>query len=153
MKQVFLLTGVAALLSTSAQAVEFNTEALKTMQQEGHRIVEESQGGRAYRAANDFCLDVAGDGMVVRKCNVDSKTQKWIADEQGRLVAHDGRCVDGATLGKCGGTKSQKWNHDGKKRLSNNNKQCLQVQGHPPKAGAKVVAVQCNDKAPNQVWK
>ena len=153
MKQVFLLTAAAALLSATVQAVEFNTEALKTMQQEGHRIVEESQGGRAYRAANDFCLDVAGDGMVVRKCNAGSNTQKWTMDGQNRLVAQDGRCVDGARLVKCAGTKSQKWKLDGKNRLANHNNQCLQVQGHPPKAGAKVVAAQCNDKAPNQVWK
>ena len=47
MKQIFLLPALAAILATGAQAVELNTDALKTMQQEGHRIVEESEGGRA----------------------------------------------------------------------------------------------------------
>jgi hypothetical protein len=152
MKQVFLLVLATALLATGAQAVEFNTDALKSMQEEGHRIVEESQGGRPFKAANNFCLDVAGAGMVIRKCKAESKTQKWVTDGQSRLVAHDGRCVDGARLVKCGGAKSQKWKHDGMKRLANNNKQCLQVQGSPLKGGAKIVAVACRDKTPNQVW-
>jgi hypothetical protein len=153
MKQVFLLLLATGLLATGARAVEFNTDALKSMQEEGHRIVEESQGGRAFKAANNFCLDVAGAGMVIRKCKAESKTQKWVTDGQGRLVAHDGRCVDGARLAKCGGAKSQKWKHDGKNRLANNNNKCLQIQGSPLKGGAKVVPADCRDKTPNQVWK
>jgi len=152
MKQVFLLPALAAILVTSAQAVELNTDALKTMQKEGHRIVEESEGGRAYKAANGFCLDAAGGGLVVRKCKDGAKTQKWTMDGQSRLVAHDGRCVAGPNLAKCAGGPAQKWNHDGKKRLTNHNKQCLQIQGNTPKDGAKVVAAGCN-KAPGQVWK
>ncbi len=152
MKQVFLLLVATSLLATGARAVEFNTDALKSMQEEGHRIVDEALGGRAYKAANNFCLDVAGDGMVIRKCKGDSQTQKWVTDEQGRLVAHDGRCVDGARLAKCGGAKSQKWKHDDKNRLANNNNKCLQVQGSPLKGGAKVVPVDCHNKTPNQVW-
>jgi len=128
MKQVFLLPALAAMLVTSAQAVELNTDALKTMQKEGHRIVEESEGGRAYKAANGFCLDAAGGGLVVRKCKDGAKTQKWTMDGQSRLVAHDGRCVAGPNL------------------------ECLQIQGNTPKDGAKVVAAGCN-KAPGQVWK
>ena len=152
MKQVFLLPALAAMLATSAQAVELNTDALKTMQKEGHRIVEESEGGRAYKAANNFCLDLANGGLVVRKCQSGSKTQKWTMDGQSRLVAHNGRCVAGAQMAKCAAGPAQKWKHDGKKRLTNHNKQCLQVQGNTPKAGAKVVATGCN-KAPGQVWK
>jgi hypothetical protein len=152
MKQIFLLPALAAMLATGAQAVDLNTDALKTMQQEGHRIVEESEGGRAYKAANGFCLDVAGGGLVVHKCKDGSKTQKWTMDGQSRLVAHDGRCVGGAQLAKCAAGPAQKWKHDGKKRLANHNKQCLQVQGNKPKGGAKVVAAACN-KAAAQVWK
>lgn len=151
MKQLFLLTAVTALLSAGAQGVELNKDAMKAMQQEGHRIVEESEGGRAYKAANGLCLDVAGEGLVVKKCKGDAKTQKWITDGQSRLVAHNGRCVDGAKLAKCSGAKTQKWKHEGK-RLANHNKQCLQAQGQPPKAGAKVVTNACNNKAAAQVW-
>ena len=152
MKQVFLLTAVTTLLASGAQAVEFNKDAMKAMQEEGHRIVEESQGGRAYKAGKEFCLDMAGTGLVVRKCQGGAKTQKWITDSQSRLVAHDGRCVDGASLVKCAGSKSQKWKYEGN-HLANQNKQCLQVQGQPPKAGAKVVVSACNKKAAAQVWK
>lgn len=153
MKQIFLLTAMSAMLVTAAQAVDLNTDALKTMQEEGHRIVEESEGGRAYKAANGFCLDVAEGGLVVRKCKGGSKTQKWAMDGQSRLVAHDGRCVAGAKLAKCGGGPVQKWKHDDKNRLANQNKQCLQIKGNMPKAGAKVVPVACNNKAAGQVWK
>ena len=152
MKQVFLFTTLTTLLAGNALAVEFNTDALKSMQDEGLRMVEESEGGRHYKAANNFCLDIAGAGLVVRKCGEGSKSQKWITDSQGRLVAHDGRCVDGARLVKCGGAKSQKWKLQDNKRLTNQNKQCLQVASHPPKGETKVTAAACNKKAAAQVW-
>ena len=47
MKQVFLLLVATSLLATGARAVEFNTDALKSMQEEGNRIVDEAQIGRA----------------------------------------------------------------------------------------------------------
>ena len=152
MKQIFLLAALAMALAPGAQAVDFNKDAMKSMQEEGHRIVEESQGGRAYKAGNNLCLDTGDGGLVLRKCNGGAKTQKWTMDGQSRLVAHDGRCVAGAKLAKCGAGKGQKWKHDGNKRLANQNKQCLQVQGNPPKGGAKVVVAACN-KAQGQVWK
>jgi hypothetical protein len=153
MKQVFLLTVVTTLFATSAQAVEFNKDAMKAMQEEGLKMVEESQGARAYKAANNFCLDMAGNGLVVRKCNANSKTQKWILDSQNRLVAHDGRCVAGPQLGKCGTSKAQKWRYDGKHRLTNENNMCLQVQASPPQAGTKVGVAGCRDNVAAQVWK
>ena len=152
MKQVFLLLTLAVALIPGVQAVELNKEAMKTMQQEGNRLLDEAKGGRAYKAGNNLCLDTAEGKLVVRKCKADANTQKWTMDSQSRLVAHDGRCVAGAQLAKCGGAKGQKWKHDGKKRLASQNKQCLQVQGNPPKAGAKVTAAACN-KSVGQVWK
>ena len=153
MKQLFGLTTLTAVLATGTQAVELNTDALKTMQKEGDRIVEEAKGGRAYRAANNFCLDVAGNGLVVRKCNGGAKTQKWIMDGQGRLVAHDGRCVAGGQLAKCGPGNGQKWKHDGKNRLAGHNKQCLQIEGNTPEGGARVITAACNNQVSGQVWK
>lgn len=152
MKQIFLLAALAVSLDQGAQAVELNKDAMKTMQQEGHRIVEESQGGRAYTAGNNLCLDTGGGGLIVRKCNGGAKAQKWKMDDQKHLVAHDGRCVAGAQLAKCGAGKGQKWKHDDKKRLSNQNKQCLQVQGNPPKEGAKVTVAACGNKVAGQTW-
>jgi hypothetical protein len=153
MKQVFLVTALLAATATGAQAVEFNTDALKSMQEEGHKIVEEAQAGRAYKAAGDLCLDIAGNGLVVRKCNAKARSQQWSMDGQGRLVAHDGRCVAGPQLAKCGAAKAQKWKHDGKQRLANQNNACLQVQSNPPQAGTRVVVAGCRDKAAAQVWK
>jgi hypothetical protein len=152
MKQIFLLTALAVSLAQGAQAIELNKDAMKTMQQEGHRIVEESQGGRAYKAGNNLCLDTGGGGLIVRKCNGGAKTQKWKMDDKKRLVAHDGLCVAGAQLAKCGAGKAQTWKHDDSKRLSNQNKQCLQVQGNPLKAGAKVTVAACGNNVPGQTW-
>jgi hypothetical protein len=153
MKQVFLLTAAAAVLASAAQAVEFNKDAMKSMQEEGLKIVEETQGARNYKTANGFCLDMAGNGLVVRKCNAGSRTQKWILDSQTRLVAHDGRCVTGPQLSQCGSGKAQKWQYDKQQRLANQNNACLQVQASPPSEGAKVGVAACKDKVAAQVWK
>jgi len=152
MKQVFLLVGLLAASIPSVQAVDLNKDAMKAMQEEGHKIVADSQGGRAFKTASGLCLDIAGSGLVVRKCNAKTNNQKWHLDGQSRLVAHNGNCVDGAQLKKCGKVKTQKWKHDGKKRLANNAKACLQTHANPAKAGSKVTAVSCGG-AKNQIWK
>jgi len=151
MKQAYFLAALMVVLGPAANAVEFNTDALKSMQEEGHKIVAESKGARAYKASGGHCLDIAGAALVIRACNAKAKTQMWNFDGQGRLVAHDGRCVTGSQLQKCGAAKTAKWKLDGQKRLANATMQCLQIQGNPPKPGAKVVAAACN-KSPNQVW-
>ncbi len=153
MKQVFAFTAISALIATGAQAVEFNKDALKSMQEEGHKIVEESQAGRPYKSAGGLCLDIAGNGLVVRNCNANAKTQKWSVDGQNRMVAHDGRCLSGPQLSQCGNSKAQKWKHDNKQRLANQNNMCLQVQANPPQAGTKVGVAGCKDQVAAQVWK
>ena len=153
MKQVFLFTTLTTLLAGNALAVEFNTDALKSMQEEGHKIVEESQAGRPYKSAGGLCLDIAGNGLVVRNCNANAKTQKWSVDGQNRMVAHDGRCLSGPQLSQCGNSKAQKWKHDNKQRLANQNNMCLQVQANPPQAGTKVGVAGCKDQVAAQVWK
>lgn len=152
MKQVYLLAALLAASVSTATAIELNTDALKSMQQEGHKIVEESQGARAYKSIDGFCLDIVGAGLVVKTCNGNAKTQRWMMDDQRRLVAHDGRCVGGVQLQKCGATPAQKWLHDEKKRLVNDAKKCLQPRGNPVKSGVKLMAVGCSN-APGQVWK
>jgi hypothetical protein len=151
MKQAVAFVAFMLALGPAANAVEFNKDALKSMQEEGHKIVEESKGARAYEAAGGHCLDMKRDGLVIKKCDAKAKTQMWKFDGKGRLVANDGRCVTGAKLQKCADSKAGKWKLDDKKRLANGAKQCLQVQGKPPKPGAQVVAAACS-KSPNQVW-
>jgi hypothetical protein len=152
MKLKYFLACFLVSCVSAANAVELNKDALKSMQQEGHKLLEEPSGGRAYKGAGGFCLDIAGAGMVVKSCKSGTKSQLWNLDSQARLVAHNGNCVDGARLKKCGSGPTQKWSHDGKKRLANGKKQCLQIQGNKPKAGAKVVISACSGSA-NQVWK
>jgi hypothetical protein len=152
MKQKYILVGLLVACVSAANAVELNKDALKSMQQEGHKLLDESSNGRAFKGAGGFCLDIASAGMVVKPCKSATKSQLWKLDDKSRLVAHNGQCVDGASLKKCGSGATQKWSHDGKKRLASGKKQCLQIQGNKPKAGAKVIVSACSGSA-NQVWK
>jgi Ricin-type beta-trefoil lectin domain len=152
MKLKYILAALLVACVSATNAVELNKDALKSMQKEGHKLLEESSNGRAFKGAGGFCLDIAGAGMVVRSCNSDAKKQLWKLDGKARLVAHNGQCVDGARLKKCGSGPTQKWSHDGKKRLANGKKECLQIQGNKPKAGAKVVISACSGSA-KQIWK
>ena len=152
MKPVSVLAVILLAGGSIANAVDLNKDALKSMQQEGHKIVEESQAGRVYKTSNGLCLDRAGVALLVKKCN-GKATQKWRFDDKSRLVASDKRCVAGtAQLQKCGTGSGQKWKLDGKKRLANAAKKCLQVPGSPIKAGAKVVVAACTG-ATGQKWK
>jgi len=151
MKKLYAL--VAALCVTGGAnqaAAQFNPDALKKMQKEGHDIVAESQGEHTYRFGKDLCLD-ASDTLAVRKCDSKARSQHWKTDDQDRLVAHNGQCLVGGKLGKCGAGNAQIWSHDKQGRLANRAGKCLQVQGRPPRAGAKVIAVECN-ASPAQVW-
>jgi hypothetical protein len=152
MKRIFAISAMTMAIVAPAGAVDFNTDALKSMQKEGHKIVAESQGARNYKASNGECLDFKGNGLVLAKCNGKSNSQKWKMDDKQRLVAHNGRCVVGSNLQECGNSKGQKWTHDAKHRLINLAKKCLQPQGNPPASGAKVVAGNCSD-ANHLVWK
>lgn len=152
MKPVSLLAAILLAGAPLVHAVELNKDALKAMQEEGHKIVEEAQGGRVYRTNNGLCLDIAGAGLVVRQCNDAAATQKWRTDDKKHLVASDKRCVAGAAqLQKCGAVAEQQYQMDAQKRLVNGLKKCLQVQGSPIVPGAKVVAAPCSG-AVNQVW-
>lgn len=150
MIQRFAAVTLVAALGTSAHATQFNKEALKTMQEEGHEIVEESEGARQFQAQGNFCLDTSAKGLVVRACS-EAASQKWRFDDASHLVAHSGQCVAGATLADCSAGNVQSWTYDDAKRLVNGAGQCLQVKGSAPKAGARVVTAPCSDAA-SQVW-
>ena len=151
MKQRYALVAALCIAGgANPAAAQFNPEALKKMQKEGHKIVAEAEGARRYRFGEDLCLDASGT-LTVRKCNSEAGSQRWKTDDQDRLVAHNGQCLVRGRLDKCGTGNAQIWSHDEQGRLANKAGQCLQVQGRPPKAGAKVVARACN-ASPAQVW-
>ena len=141
------------VVAVSAYGVDLNKDALKSMQQEGHKIVEESQGGRSFKSNTGHCLDIAGKALLIKACGNNVGSQKWRFDDKGRLVAHDKRCVGGnGHLQSCNNSKEQKWKLDGKKRLANAAGKCLQPQGNPPKAGSKIASAGCSG-AGRQAWK
>jgi len=173
-----VIGGLLAVLFAGGAAAQFNTEALKKMQKEGHKIVEEQQATetgkavedskaagnaqaagtakaattpverRAYRFGANLCLDARG-GLSVETCVAGKASQQWALDAGSRLVAQNGRCLDGASLVKCAGGNTQKWMHDKRGRLRNQAKQCLQVRADEP--GAPVTVAPCSG-APTQVW-
>ncbi|MDX1569448.1 MAG: RICIN domain-containing protein [Xanthomonadales bacterium] len=149
MIQRFAVMTLAAALGTSAQATEFNKDALKTMQQQGHEIAEDAP--RRFKAKGDFCLDTSDDGLVVKACS-DEATQKWKFDDKRRLVANSGRCVAVGKLADCDASDVKSWTHDDAKRLVNADGKCLQIKGNTPKADAKVVNAACKKDVVGQVW-
>ncbi len=145
-----------SIYAAGAMAVELNTDAMKKMQQEGHKILEEEKGQRTFALPNGNCLQAAGGNVASAKCNDKAANQKWRLDDTGRLVSHDGaKCAsvagDGkkpgsnAVLQKCSGDARQKWKLDGAKRLTNQKGLCLQANGN------NVVAAKCS-KAATQKW-
>ena len=153
MKQTYLLAVLLGLCAAGAAAIELNTDAMKKMQQEGHKILEEGQ--RSFKLPNGQCLQASGGKLASGKCNKKAGNQKWRFDDKGRLVSQDGTCVSvaggdkkpgaQAILQKCSGAKPQKWKVDGAKRLVNGLGTCLQAEG-----GA-VVTAKCS-KSANQKW-
>lgn len=148
MKQTYLLAGLLTLCATGVAAIDLNTDAMKKMQEEGHKILEEGQ--RSFELPNGQCLQAAGNKLVSAKCKDKADNQQWRLDDNGRLVSKDGTCVSvagggKAVLQKCGGADAQKWKLDGSKRLVNKLGTCLQADG------GNVVAAECSNAA-NQKW-
>jgi hypothetical protein len=158
-----LAAGLLAALLAGGAAAQFNTDAMKKMQKEGlQRLEEQKEAGaaqpadgskaaaarRAYRFGANLCLDARG-ALSVEPCNPTVAAQQWSLDGSRHLVAHDGRCLAGTSLVKCGKGRFQQWVHDKRGRLRNDAGQCLQPRG--AKAGAPVRAAACSD-APAQLW-
>ena len=157
-----LLGGVSAV-----QAVTFNTDALKQIQDEGLKIADSAKNARAFRLQSGKCLHAQGDltraggNVVIVGCN-NSANQKWSVDPQGRLVNVGGKCLGlagppkapgvNAVLQVCSNAPGQKWRIDGASRLVNAAGQCLQAAGDIRANGTNVAAAQCV-QAPRQVWK
>ncbi len=158
-----LLAGLLAALLAGGAAAQFNTDAMKKMQKEGLERLEAQKAPetvkpagsskavaarRAYRSGANLCLDARG-ALSVEPCNGKAASQQWSLDADRHLVAHDGRCLAGASLVKCGQGKFQQWTYDKRGRLRNDAGQCLQPRN--AKAGAPVSAAACSD-APAQLW-
>ena len=166
MKPGYIAALLLAVSATAALAVDFNTDALKAMQEEGHNIVDQEKGLRAFKLKSDLCLhaakpDKAGSKLQVAKCKAKSNNQKWQFDDKGRLATRGGVClgVGGdakeagakAALQKCGGAKHQRWKMDDKSRLVNDLGMCLQAAKKGTKAGAGLESRPCN-KSDAQKW-
>ena len=167
MKTVSLVLTLAAVCASAALAVDFNKDALKKMQEEGHEIVDQEQGLRAFRLASNLCLhaakpDKAGSKLQAAKCKPKSDNQKWQFDDKERLANKGGLCLGiggkakkaGATaeLQKCGDANHQRWTLDDKGHLVNGLGNCLQAADEGTKAGAKLESRPCDDKSAAQTW-
>jgi hypothetical protein len=123
MNPFHLATGVLlATLLAGGAAAQFNTEALKKMQKEGHKIVEEQQAAEAakpatgtqaagaplarhaYRFGADLCLDARGV-LSVETCDGRIASQQWALDAGARLVATMGAVWMGAAWSSARGPR------------------------------------------------
>lgn len=172
MKYRTLWVGLLGLWVAGAAAIELNTEAMKKMQEEGHKRLEEHQALRTFKLAGGQCLQAAGNPgkagvkLVSRKCNDKANNQKWQLDNKGRLASYGDTCVGlagsdkegnkennkankeaaaNAVLQPCDGSKDQKWSLDGANRLRNPQGLCLEAQG------GSIKAAKCGDSA-QQKW-
>jgi Ricin-type beta-trefoil lectin domain len=161
MKYTTLFAAIFGCWVAGVAAVELNTDAMKKMQEEGNKILEEEQAFAPLVLSNGRCLQGAGApgtpdvNVVVRECNAKARNQKWQFDAQGRLAGPEGTCVgvagkgapgDNAVMKACAAGKDQKWARDDKNRLANGQGLCLQVQN------GNIIAATCNDKN-NQRWR
>ncbi len=115
MKETLFLAGLLALYFPAAMAVEFNTDALKSMQEEGEKQLQAEKSMRAFKLSTGLCLHAAGEpgkagaNLTINKCDGKSNRQKWRLDDQGRLESHGGTCVgvagEATQQTKCEGEK------------------------------------------------
>lgn len=152
MKPTYLLIGLLALYAAGAGAIELNTDAMKKMQEEGDKILDQELGKRSFKSSSGLCMQVSGSKLSSGKCHDKAGNQKWYFDDKSRLVSFDGNCVSSdkkagarAVLQKCGGSSAQKWQLDSSKRLVNGANLCLQDNG------GTLVAAEC-DNSPQQKW-
>ncbi len=161
MKHAVFLAGLMGLYAAGSTAIELNTEAMKKMQEEGHKIVEQETATRQFKLPNGQCLQAAGAPnkagikLVSRPCNDKAANQQWQFDNAGRLVSQGGLCVGiggkgeepgaNAVLQGCNKSDGQQWKVDGARRLQNGTGLCLQAQG------GDAVTAACSG-SPGQKW-
>jgi len=164
---LLLLAALLAAYGPAANAVQFNTEALQNMQQQGQQIVEDAKALRTFTLPTGMCLHLKGDltkagsNVVIENCKADLNNQKWRFDDAGRLVNQGGLCLGvagdatkpgaNAVIQQCSDGKQQKWKLDDSKRLVNDLDKCLNAVGDAKTPGGNVVSTNCN-RMPNQIW-
>ncbi|MFV0278886.1 MAG: RICIN domain-containing protein [Parahaliea sp.] len=165
MKLRHAIPAFLALCATGASAIDLNTDALKKMQKEGHKIVaQEAQQEIPYvpvRLASGKCLQVAGDAsktgtnVVNQACNNSLATQQWRLQANGQLASKGGTCAAVASqpqkpnmnvvVKTCSADKDQQWKLDASGRVVNGFGHCLQGNG-----GGNVIAAACGNSALQQ---
>jgi hypothetical protein len=158
MKRQLIMVGLLLAVASPMASAQFNTDALKKMQQEGHRLLEEAQeeegpavgAPRRYTIGDNLCL-TAAQPLAIRRCRTEP-AQRWIMDEAGHLLSADERCLAGAQLAQCNNSNVHLWQHDDRDRLANKAGQCLQLQGGLPASDSKRVIVARCSEAQAQVW-
>ena len=171
MKMPQTVTILAAMAVTfSVQGVQFNTDAMKELQDKGVKMAEHADelhllvvGDAAKEAdAKLNCLNVQGNstkegqGVKVAVCT-DDKNQMWRFDDQGRLVTAGDTCIgfkgDPAKPGtqlrteKCAKGDRQVWELRDSGELVNAAGLCVDA------SGPVVQMKPCVAKVPKQHWR
>ena len=121
-KHGFITAGILGLCMATANAVDLNTDALKKMQEEGDKIIEQEKGMRMLRMANGNCLTAGGKPgqpgasvvaqKVLQNC-AGNPQQKWALDKQKRIAGRAGLCLQAnggnVVAAACSGANNQKW--------------------------------------------
>ncbi len=166
MKHAYFVAVLFAAAAPGALAIDLNTDALKTMQQQGDKIIAESKEWRNFELKGGRCMQIngglnaVGANLVIRPCKPDAKNQQFRLDGN-KLVGQGDTCVgvDGnpkklgasAVMQKCGDDKAQQWTLDDKGRLANKEDRCLQATGNPSQKQANVISTNCN-MSDNQIF-
>lgn len=161
MKIILKLTILTALFSSaSVFAIQFNTSALKDMQNKGMELANQADKLKMLTTGNNKCLQIVGSvsksaqGINLANCN-GKINQKWRLDDKAHLISAGGQClaylgkvnVPNGTLAtsKCSSAINQKWNFDAISRLKNGGNLCLDA------TATSVTSKACSDAA-SQKW-
>ncbi|WP_006786620.1 RICIN domain-containing protein [Thiorhodospira sibirica] len=162
MKNTLFYSALAAMLvlASSAQAIKFNPDALRSMQEEGLKIANQLHTERPYRLGGQ-CLHLEGDlqnfpaNVVLQPCN-DSAHQRWRFDEHSRFRNQSGACMtvqgENAIAGACGEGDPFIWTLGTNGQMTHKaSGQCLSAHGDASKPGTNVGIAACNGNGA-QLW-
>ncbi len=162
MKTRLVLTISLCLGAAAAQAVKLNPDAMRAMQAEGDKMMQQAMQPRTFRLSTGMCLQRGEDGNVLTAaCDAQSPAQIWRIDELGRVVHSGGECL--AVAGEpgkpevnvvtmvCGNGPEFLWMPNKAGQLVNSGTACLHAVGDVSQPGANVILGIC-EVGPAQVW-
>jgi hypothetical protein len=162
MKTSLVLSLALCCAATSALAVKFNPDAMRTMRSEGEKIAQQAMQPRTFRLPGGLCLTLAKGGVVTAPCQPQQPAQVWRFDELGRVVHSSGVCLavagkpgepgTGVTATACGKSAQFLWRNTANGQLINGGKACLHATGDLKRPGSPVIVSGCQ-AGPNQLWK